>query len=358
MTEDTISTTQPNKPVEPEKPTRPEKVKRGKWIWLGIGIFLGAAILSSLFGYGSGIQQRLNLAATARVANAAQYFQYGMEQMAAGNYQIARTQFQYVLQLDPSYPGIVDALAQVELQITLAQTPTVMPTPTPSPTPDTRGVEELYNAAVTDMANQDWAGALAALEALRNEDHTYRTVDVDGLYYVVLRERGMQMILSECDPEGGGYFITLAERFAPLDSEAINYRSWARRFMTGVTFWGIDWQRVVDNLADVAYALPNLCDASGYSAVQRYKLALIGYGDTLMRTADPCGANTQYLNASALGIYVYGDNLVEGDDTLQSKIDESSTQCTNLTAPTAPPAGTTPTVTEETPTPTETTTTP
>ncbi len=72
MTEDTISTTQPNKPVEPEKPVKPEKIKRGKWIWLGLGIFLGAAILASLLGYGSGIQQRLNLEATARVANSAQ----------------------------------------------------------------------------------------------------------------------------------------------------------------------------------------------------------------------------------------------------------------------------------------------
>ncbi|HWQ45586.1 MAG TPA: hypothetical protein VN376_01900 [Longilinea sp.] len=351
MTEETISTTQPNKPVEPEKPQKP---RRAKWIWLGLGIFLAAALLSSLLGYGSGIQQRLGLEATARVTNAAVYFQYGMEQLNAGNYQLARTQFQYVLQLDPSYPGIMDALTQVELQIALAQTPTVMPTPTPSPTPDTRGSEELFNDAVSDMANQDWAGALQALDALRNEDLTYRTIDVDGMYYIVLRERGMQMILSECDPEGGGYLITLAERFAPLDSEAINYRSWARRFMTAVTFWGIDWQRVVDNISDVAYALPNLCDSSGYSAIQRNKLALIGYGDTLMRSADPCGALTQYQNASLIGVYVYGDNLVEGDDTLQSKIDEASTQCTNLTATAAPPVGITPTVTSETPTPTDT----
>ena len=187
------------------------------------------------------------------------------------------------------------------LQLAIVETPTVYsePTITLTPTPDLRGVEELFSQIQAYMRNSDWENAILTIEALRSADYTYRAVEVDGLYYIALRFRGVDKIINKGNLEGGIYDLALVERFGPLDNEADGYRNWARLYITGTAFWEVDWSQVVYYFAQVASSLPNLYDGN-YTANERYRTALIGYGDQLILAGDYCGGRDQYQLAMSI----------------------------------------------------------
>jgi tetratricopeptide (TPR) repeat protein len=195
----------------------------------------------------------------------------------------------------------VDLLAQVTLlsQITPSPTPTF--TPTPSPTPDFSGAESMFARVQELMAQEDWENAVYALDALRKEAPDYRAVDVDGLYYMALRNAGMGKILKDGELENGIYYLTQAERFGPLDGLAAGIREGARLYITGASFWELDWGQALYYFGQVYRTWPNLWDsASGYTARDRFRIASVRYGDLLESQGKWCQALQQYDNAQAI----------------------------------------------------------
>jgi hypothetical protein len=108
------------------------------------------------------------------------------------------------------------------------------------------------------------------------------------MLYVALRNRGVDKIALEADLEGGMYDLTLAEKFGPLDAEATNWRSWAELYRLGAGFWDIDWGQAVNYFSQLASAAPNLMDGSGLTARDRYREALLSYGDWLVQKGEWC----------------------------------------------------------------------
>ncbi len=232
-------------------------------------------------------------------------------------YDLARQRFEYVIQLDPNYPGVTDKLADVLVQINITATPTIVVTPTPSPTPDLRGVEELFTTARDHMTNLEWDPAINALLTLRKKDPNYQAVAVDGMLYIAFRNRGTDKILKTCDLEEGIFDLSQAEQFGPLDTDANSYITWASLYSTGASFWDLDWAQAVYYFAQVGPALPNLCDGSGLTAGERYRLALVGYGDFLGKNGDWCAAAEQFTAALALG----------ADTTVEEALSNANNQC-------------------------------
>lgn len=258
---------------------------------LGLAVI---AMLSAFAGYNSGIRQRKQAEALLVSQRVQEQFELGMQDMQAKNYDLARQRFEYVISLDPNYPGVTEALAEVLVQLNAVATPTLVLSPTPSPTPDLRGVEELFTQAQEHLANFEWGAAIDTLLALRKADPTYQPVWVDDMLYVAYRNRGKDKILKSCDLEGGIYDIAQARQFGPLDADANNYMIWANLYLTGASFWDLDWSQAVYYFAQIAPALPNMCDGSGMTATERYRQALIGYGDFLSGKGDYCAAKDQY----------------------------------------------------------------
>ena len=203
--------------------------------------------------------------------------------MEAGRLEVARQRFEYVIGLDPTYPGVTDRLAEVLLLLNATAVPTPAPQPTavePTPTPDTRAEEDMYAQAQSYVAAKEWSLAIETLEMLRKKNPDYRPIDIDGLIYLSLRQRGIQKI-GLGNLEGGIYDLALAESFGVLDAEADSYRSWARLYITGVSFWEVDWAQAVNYFEQVSAMTPNLHDGTGYNAAQRYVDALTNYGEFL-----------------------------------------------------------------------------
>ncbi|RPJ50651.1 MAG: hypothetical protein EHM21_04535 [Chloroflexi bacterium] len=333
-------------------PASPKKVRRRRWPWviLGILLLIGFAAGGVWLGYGSAIQLRKGRMEEQRVTLATEHFMLGMQAQADKQYEISRQQFEYVIRLDPNFPGAADKLREVMIAMAVVNTPTPAPTvalPTLTPTVDTRPQEEIYNQARTQFAAQDWAGLFQTIDSLRRIDPKYRAVEIDGMLYVGLRYRGIEKILHQANLEGGLYDLALAEQFGPLDVDSLGYRNWARLYLSGSSFWEIDWKRVVEAFEQIYPYFPNLRDSSGYTSIERFRIAAKNYGDQLMDKDDPCGAYDYYKKS----LDAVADTQVEG------KAAEAYLKCY---PPTETPMPAEPTVTaeppvEESPPPTETT---
>jgi tetratricopeptide (TPR) repeat protein len=334
-----IHDTQPNAVIPPAK------TKKHNSLWITILVFLSILIIGILLGYQNGLQDRRGAAAVMLEQQLQDQFQMGVKAMDSGLYQVALQNFQFILEKDPNYPGAQDKLVEVLLKLSLSPTSEGTITPMFTATPDTRGVDAIFQSAQAAIATKDWGAAINALDALRKADPTYKAVQVDGMYYIVLMQQGESKIANtDCKSinlEGGIYDLTLAERFGPLDNYAQGLREWARMYITGASFWDIDWEQAVYYFNQLYLTTPYLMDSSCETAVQRYRYAAIKYADTLVTSGDVCGAKQYY--DIALNIANNDNNLVVPTATYAWE------QCEKNNTPTPEPVRNT-----ETPTPSPT----
>ena len=288
---------------EPEAPSNKPVKKSISWpkvTILGIVALVIIAALSGFGGYRSGINLRTSAESTQVIGQLDEQFAQGQQDMADKQYDRARQRFEYIIQHNPNYPRAAEMLADVLVNMNTTATPTVAATPTVTPTPDTRAVDTLFTQAQQAMQQNNWSSAIDTLLALRKADPNNHPVDVDGMLYLAFRNRGKDKII-KTDLEGGLYDLSLAERFGPLDTEALGLRNWVRLYITGASFWDIDWKQAIYYFAQVGPAMPSLMDASGMTASERYRIALIGYGDDLAKDHQWCDAQQQYELSLSIG---------------------------------------------------------
>jgi len=318
--------TQPLKPVK-----RAPRWRSVLFSVLGVLVLLG---MGAFGGYTSGIVQRRAARSSIISEQLLQQFQFALVDEQFGRYDAARQRLEFIIQNDPAFPGAQDELAKV---LVLSSIPTPSPTPEPTSTPDVRGVEALWASAQQLIAAGDWANALTTLDSLRKNDPNYNTAQVDGMYYFALRNHGVSLIQNQGDLEGGIYQLTLAEGFAPLDSTANGLREGARAYIQAVSYFGINWQSAVELFRNVSAGWPAMWDGS-MNASQRFRLALMRYGDQLWASGDACAASGIFEEAKAFG---------ELDEVAWKNANQAFQQCFPATE--APTAGPTAEVPSETP---------
>lgn len=292
-------------PASPPPPPVKSKGKSKGYLYIlgGIAIFLILLFVGAFIGYQSGVAARLKEQSGQVATIAATQFQLALADMSAGNFPVARKRLEYVIQLDPAFPGAREKLTEVMLYAAQTQAPTAeLPTlaPTVTPTPDNRAVEEIFNHAQQMLRGQDWNTTITTLDSLRTKDITYRTVDVDGMYYIAYRYRGIQKIFGG-SLEPGIYDLALAERFGPLDKEANGARNMARQYQIAITFWEINWAEAVNYFSQLAAGMPNLTDGSGWTVAERYRFALVERAKELTLEEKYCEARDMFAAALAYG---------------------------------------------------------
>jgi len=240
-----IEPTQSSEPIK-EDDTQPLKPITPTPRWRSILIaVLGFILLVGLGGFGgyfSGIGDRKTAQESVISKQLMEQYQYALVDIQFGRYDAAKQRLEFILTHDPSYPGVSDTLTQV---LVLSVIPTSTPTPTLTPTPDSSGAQSAFQRAQQLVLAQDWPGALGALDTIRKLDPTYKTAQVDGMYYFVLRNYGYDLITKVGNLEGGIYQLTLAERFGPLDKSTNDLREGARLYITGATFWELTGLRLL-----------------------------------------------------------------------------------------------------------------
>jgi tetratricopeptide (TPR) repeat protein len=330
-------------PVRAARRTRRFKLTGRRWWVLLILIVLAVMSTAVLTGYASGLQRReqLNTEELAQVTK--QQFDRAIEEMLAGNLEVARQRFEYVLSLDPSYPGAAEMLGTVLAGLN-QPTPTASPiaSPTPTETPDFSSYDTTFASAQSAFARGDWTSTLDILIRLRGNDPEFHLAEVNQMMAGALRNRGMDKLFAG-DLEQGIYDLTLAQRFGPLDAQAQSWMRSAEFYIFANSYFGLDWALATENFA-------SLCQANIWGACIKYGQAAREYASLLAADGDPCAAQTYY----EIG-YSY-----VGPDASEPTATHVANQCATATAPT-PTASVTSTPTPtgtfvlaDTPTPTNT----
>lgn len=347
MTEKDINETEQVK-IENSDPSKKKFFqRRSSWFLLGFLMILMIVLIGVLLGIPRGINDRVKQAE----AQAGPKIQAQMESARLdneeGRYSVALSRLDWILEemapylSDEEVAEVGELYAQTLLRMSSYGTPTPQPSPTPTepahtPTPDLRGDEDLFNTARQQIADELWDEAIGTLVALRQKNIDFHTVQVDGMLYVALRNRGVQKILAEGSLEPGIYDLTLAERFAPLDSSAEGFRTWTRLYLTGASYWGVDWAQVVYYFEQVYPALPNLRDGTFMTTTERLRIGSIKYGSQLAAAGEFCEAQTYFDKAMSLG----------SDPAAQPTAQWVAEECWNVqNPPTQEPPSNTPTPT-------------
>lgn len=299
MNEQTGST-QPLQPVKKDdtQPLKPAK-KPSRWRSILTAI-LGLLILFGLAGYGgygAGIGDRKTADQAIVSKQVMEQYQFALVDIEFGRYESARQRLEYIISKAPGFPNASEKLTEV---LVLSSIPTPTTAPTMTSTPDFSGAESAYQRAQQLILAQDWPAALGALDTIRKLDPSYKTAQVDGMYYFALRNYGADLITKQGNLEGGIYQLTLAERFGPLDRTAQGLREGARMYITGASFWELDWAQAVAYFSQVGLGWPSLWDGTRTGS-QRYYIASMRYGDELFADLQYCEAYAQYLTASGFG---------------------------------------------------------
>jgi tetratricopeptide (TPR) repeat protein len=323
-----IASTSP-RPTRP--PGTPRRLRPSVAAVLGLGLFAVAVLtVATLTGVASGRRQAGLTTDEMLVRAAQEQFDRGVEDLLATNYELARQRFEYVLQINPGYPGAAELLDRA---LTALELPTPMPSPTgppptPTPTLDVSSLQALFDQAQSALGTGGWSTALEALITLRGRDITYRASEIDLLMSQALRNLGLDEI-QRGRQEVGIFHLGLAERFAPLDNQAVAWRNSAAFYMWASSYYGLDW-------AESARLFGQICSAQTWNACRKYARSAMEYGHLLLATGDPCGAASQY----DLSLRTFANSALE------PTADYAVSSCLTATAGTP-----TPTITA-TPTPT------
>jgi hypothetical protein len=284
-----------------EGPAQPKRHRLRLAIIAGIIGLVLIALLSGFGGYFSGINLRTQAEETQKAGQVQEQLELAAQDIMNKDYYRARQRLEYIVHIDPEYPGAKDMLAEVLLQMSITASPTPVPSPTLTPTPDMRGADEIFNQSQQSLFQSDWNTTVNSLLTLRKKEPDYKPIQVDDMLYTAYLNRGKDKILKSADLEGGIYDLTIAERFGPLDADSKSYQTWARLYILGASFWDVDWSQVVYYFGQVAPALPNLRDGSGWTATERYRLGLANYGNYLAARREWCAAMQNYQQALAYG---------------------------------------------------------
>jgi tetratricopeptide (TPR) repeat protein len=310
--------------------------RRGGWIAIGIAVFLLLGIAGSAIGYGAAIAARQKAELNQRLVKATTQFMLSQSDIQNNDLAMAKTRLEYVLQIYPNYPDAMNQLTavMVELAKTNPEAAIESSAATAIPTVDTGNLENLFKKSQELLANQDWENLLANVDALRNTDPTYKSVQVDGMYYMALRNVGIKRI-SAGHLEVGIFYLTLAGQIGPIDNEAKGYMNNAVMYLNAVSGFGVYWERTVAGLQSLYDMGLYIIDVNGVTLTQRYAEALAGYGDYLQSQGEWCEAVKQY--EASLNIMQL--------ESVNAIIEDARNYCAN------PPATATPTLAPgETPT--------
>lgn len=271
------------------------KPKRGGWIALGILAILLLTAVGCAIGYGAAIKARQAAELNQRLVEATTQFMLSQDDIKNNNLSMAKSRLEYVLQIYPNYPDAMNQLTavMVEMAKTNPEEALQSSAATAIPTVDTSNLESLFQKSKNLMVNKDWENLLANVNALRNTDPTYKSIQVDGMYYMALRNVAMKRI-SSGHLEVGIYYLTLAHQIGPIDNEAQGYMNNAVMYLNALEGYGVYWEKTVVAIKSLYDMGLYIIDVNGVTLAQRYAEALAGYGDYMQSQGEWCEAVKQY----------------------------------------------------------------
>ena len=280
----------------PQKKRRPVRIVG--LLLIIFSVLVGWFLLVAFLGWQSG-QQALQ---DKQLAQLDRQITLAEENIAQGNYRLALTRLEWVLERDSgsTQAKTLQELALAGIGATPEPTPvtavTVTPASTrlPTATPGSIGSpsDELLRIQRL-VATKYWEEALPALIAFQQQFPSFEREETDQLLYDAYMNYGLDLISGE-KVELGMYYLTLAQQLGDLPQPARDYQTWAELYTQGISFYGVNWDTS-------AYYFRDLCLAAPFyqSSCDHLITALVSLGDQYAFAQDWCPAQNLYNEASS-----------------------------------------------------------
>ena len=288
-----VEETRPSRPAA-ARPSRNESVDgagRGSarrlrpvllWSFGFVVLLILSVAAGAYFGMRSGEEERVQRLKL----EAQQHYETGLQHLDDGNYQLAKTQFAYVLRIDPDHPQAEQGLAEAEARLEVD--------PTPTTKPEEPIAEALYAEASAHFEAERWQQAASVLTSLRQIDPAYKPEQVEDMLFESRHRAGMDL-LAEDDFELGIFYLDRAVALRPLDEEANTERRLAKQYVEALGYWGADWETCIARFEDLYRIAPQYKDV-----FQRLYQAHIRYAQAWESEGEMCPAVAQYDQALQL----------------------------------------------------------
>lgn len=275
----------------PQKKRRP--VRLIGLLLIIFSVLVGWFLLVAFLGWQSG-QQALQ---DKQGAQLDRQLTLAAEDIAEGNYSLALTRLEWVLERDSS--SAKAQLLRDEAMAGLGTTPeptpvtavTVSPSSTrlPTATPGSIGSpgDELLRIQRL-VATKYWEEALPALNAFQQQFPSFEREETNQLLYDVYMNYGLDLITGE-RVELGMYYLAQAQQLGDLPQSARDYQAWGELYTQGISFYGVNWEAS-------AYYFRDLCLAAPFfqSSCEQLFTVLVSLGDQYAFAQDWCPAQALY----------------------------------------------------------------
>ena len=245
-------------------------------------------------------------------------------------YNLARTRLDWVLERSPNNKDATVLLTEIDTRLNIQPTAvipaTASPIPLPTPTPGLIGnPDEELTRIQRVVKNENWEEAIKALVAYQFQYPSYQRETTDKLLYDAYIAQGLVFVESKQVELGLAYFNE-AEKLGDLPQDALDYQLWAELYMSGMAYYGVNWDVAAFNFRELCLSAPffqNSC-----SLLQQ---SLINLGGQFAFGLDWCPAQFYYQEAASYG----------ADSILNDKLGQARTNCAEATpTPSGPITGT------------------
>lgn len=284
------------------------------------GIVIGLAL-------SRGNNRRIELQLTTQADQLKRQIELAQDDYSKGNYQLALTRLDWVLEQDAAYPGAAALRQQVQFaleQQNVTATPTLTPSPAPTFTPTSLPISDPtaeYEALQALVQDELWQEAVNRLVPFQTQFPNYERDETDRLLYEAYIGLGLELVYGE-QVELGIFYLEQAETLGNLPVEVQDQRSWAELYVTGIAFYQVNWDVSAYYFRQLCAAAPFFHDACG-----KFYTSLVAFGDQFTAALDWCPAERAYREAIAYG----------NTQTLRDKLNTAVEGCLQATpTPSAP----------------------
>ncbi len=208
------------------------------------------------------------------------YYERGVVHLEEVNYLLALAEFEEAVRLAP---GNQEALEQYELLRAM-----VGDEDASSAVVSGEVLLSLYGEASALYAEGRWAEAIVSIEEVRRVDATYRAAEVEEMLFHAYREQSLNLLeLGEL--EEALALLDRALELSPGDPDVAELHQWLSLYMTGLSQWGVDWEKAAATFGQLHELNPNFLDVG-----QRLHDALVNLGNVYYAEGAWCMAESQY----------------------------------------------------------------
>jgi len=237
-------------------------------------------------------------------------------------YNLAKTRLNWVLEHSPNNQDATALLGEIDTRLNVTptieskETATATPVPLPTPTPGLIGDPDDELARIQQVVkNENWENAIKALATFQLQYPNYERPITDRLLYDAYIARALEIVEGEQVELGLAYFSE-AEKLGDLPQEALDYQLWAELYMSGIAYYGVNWDIAAFNFRELCLSAPFFQDSC--SLLQQ---SLVNQAGQFAYALDWCPAEFYYQEAASYG----------ADSILNNNLGEARTNCAAAT---------------------------